>query len=180
MGTENIDASLGLALSLTLFEQYRKNGLLQAEIHHVPGYRGRCKGFLHLVEGKVVACYIEDKNNRRHPISKEILVKVDNERGPFEWTLTPLPAPPSLQPRSGIPLNPTKNAPVPARIATLNLDRLEGWSQHHKMMLSMVYELVDGQHDIEVIKSKASLPADVTEEALRVLLALKAITILGQ
>jgi hypothetical protein len=48
------------------------------------------------------------------------------------------------------------------------------------MMLSMVYELVDGQHDIEVIKSKASLPADVTEEALRVLLALKVITILGQ
>lgn len=180
MGTENIDASLGLALSLTLFEWYRRNGLLQAEIHHVPGYRGRCNGFLHLVEGKVVACYLEDKNNRRHPISKEILIKVDNERGPFEWTLTPLPAPPSLQPRSEIPHNPTKYASIPTRIATLNLDRLEGWSRHHKMMLSMVYELVNGQHNIEEIKSKASLPVNVTEEALRVLLSLKVITLPGQ
>src|SRR5437016_6865790 len=50
VGNDWIDASLGLAFSLPLFEQYRKNGLLQAELHHVPGVRGRCKGYLHLVE----------------------------------------------------------------------------------------------------------------------------------
>jgi len=47
-------------------------------------------------------------------------------------------------------------------------------------MLSMVYELVNGQHNIEEIKSKVSLPVNVTEEALRVLLSLKVITLPGQ
>lgn len=177
MDKDNIDASLGLVLSLPLLERYRKNGLLQAEIHHAPGYRGRCKGFLHLVQGKVVACYIEDKNSQRHHVSKEFLMKVDSERGPFKWELTSLPAPPSLTAQPEIPIQPTSNAPVPVRIAQLNLDMLEGWTSHQKVMLSTVYNLIDGQHNIESIKRNTSLPATIAEEALRVLLAMRVIKI---
>ncbi|GCE08813.1 hypothetical protein [Dictyobacter aurantiacus] len=178
MGKEHIDASLGLAFSLALFEKYRKNGLLHAEVHHVPGIRGRCKGFLHLVEGKVVACYIEDKEGRRHTSSSTILIKLDSERGPFEWMLSPHPAPPSLDPRTAIPARPIPNSPVPKTIAPLDLDGLEGWTSKQKLMLSIVYGLINGAANIEEIKSKSPLPPSVTEEALRVLLAMKLIVIL--
>ncbi|WP_151758568.1 hypothetical protein [Dictyobacter vulcani] len=175
MGKDSIDASLGLLFSLALFERYRKNGLLHAEMHHVPGIRGRCKGFLHLVEGKVVACYVEDREGRRHATDKDILTRVDSERGPFEWTLSPNPAPPSANPRADIPVRPTQNSPVPKTIAPLNLDRLEGWTSRQKLMLSIVYDLIDGVTNIEEIKSHSPLPPAVTEEALRVLLSMKII-----
>lgn len=177
MGKENIDASLGLAFSLALFERYRKNGLLHTEVHHVPGIRGRCKGFLHLVEGKVVACYIEDREGRRYSSSSDILIKVDSEHGPFEWTLSPHPTPPSSNPRTAIPPRPIPNSPVPKTIAPLDLDRLEGWTPRQKLMLSIVYDLIDGTANIEEIKSNSPLPPTVTEEALRVLLSMKLIVI---
>jgi len=177
VGKENIDASLGLAFSLALFEKYRKNGLLHTEVHHVPGIRGRCKGFLHLVEGKVVACYIEDREGHRYTSSTEILIKVDSEHGPFEWMLSPHPAPPSSNPRTAIPPRPMPNAPVPRTIIQLNLDGLEGWTSKQKLMLSIVYDLVDGTANIEEIKSNSPLAPAVTEEALRVLLAMKVIVI---
>ena len=40
---DHIDASVGLTLSLRLFERYRKNGILQASIRRIPGFRGPCK-----------------------------------------------------------------------------------------------------------------------------------------
>jgi hypothetical protein len=178
VGRDNIDASLGLAFSLALFERYRRSGVLQAEIHHVPGHRGRCKGFLHLIEGKVVTCFIEDKKAQRHPISKEILIRTDSDRGPFEWILTPYPAPPSAHPKAEVTLRSTQGPPIPRRIAIPDLDKLEGWTTRQKMMLSIVFDLIDGQLDIEAIKARSPLPPDTTEEALRVLMAMKVIIIL--
>lgn len=177
MGKDSIDASLGLDFSLALFERYRKNGLLHANLHHVPGIRGRCKGFLHLIEGKVATCYVEDDHGQRLSISKETLARVDSERGPFEWTLSPLPIPPSINPRTDLPPRPTQNSPVPKTVAPLNMDRLESWTSKQKLMLSMVYDLIDGNTSIDKIKSISPLPTEVTEEALRVLLSMKLITI---
>jgi hypothetical protein len=177
VGEDKIDASLGLAFSLVLFERYRKNGLLQAELHHVPGLPGRCKGYLHLVEGKVVACYIEDKQGRRHAISKDTLSQLDNERGPFEWSLTPLPSPPSPSPQIKIFSRPMQSSPTPRCIVPLPLEKLDGWTYSQKMMLSIVFDAIDGQRTIEDIKANTPLPPSVVEEALRVLLALQVITI---
>lgn len=177
MGKENIDASLGLAFSLALFERYRKNGLLYAELQHVPGIRGRCKGFLHLIEGNVVTCYIEDKHDQRHSISKNFLVRVDKEHGPFEWTLASGPAPLSTHPQATIALRATQHAPVPKTIAPLDFEKLESWTAKQKLMLSSVYDLIDGVLNIDDIKSNSILPAEVTEEALRLLLSMKLIVI---
>jgi hypothetical protein len=174
---DRIDASLGLAFSLALFEQYRKSGLLQAELHHVPGLRGRCKGYLHLVEGKVVTCYLEDTQGQRHPVSKDMLARLDSEKGPFEWSLIALPAPPPLTPRE-IPPRPILSSPIPRRIAALDLEKLEGWTYRHKMMLSIVFDVIDGQRTIEDIKVDTPLPPMIVEEALRILVALKVISIL--
>lgn len=176
MGKDRIDASLGLAFSLMLFEQYRRNGVLQAELHHVPGFRGSCKGYLHLVEGKVVTCYLEDKQGKRHAVSTAMLSHLDSEKGPFEWMLTSLPTPPSPSPRE-IPPRPKRSSPTPRRIAPLDLEKLDGWTHKQKMMLSIVFDVTDGQHTIEDIKADTPLPPHIVEEALRVLLAMKVISI---
>jgi hypothetical protein len=180
VGNDWIDASLGLAFSLPLFEQYRKNGLLQAELHHVPGVRGHCKGYLHLVEGKVVSCYLDDRQGQRHQVNVAMLIQLDNERGPFEWVLTSLPPPPMPSSRD-LPLpdatGPVPSSPVPRKLASLDLEKLEGWTYRQKMMLSIVFDAIDGQRSIEDVKNDVPLPPNVVEEALRVLMALKVITI---
>ncbi len=179
MDRESIDASLGLSFSLPLFERYRKNGQLEAELHHVPGIRGRCKGYLHLVEGKVVSCHLEDRDGRRRAVGKELLIRLDDERGPFEWTLLPLPSPP--MPGSPAIASPimlhgiVPFSPVPRRVASLPLERLEGWTDSQRTMLSMVYDSIDGLQDMEELKNSVPLPANVVEEALRMLLALRVI-----
>lgn len=180
MGNDWIDASLGLALSLPLFEQYRKDGLLQAELHHVPGVRGRCKGYLHLVEGKVVSCYLDDRQGQRHQVNVSMFLQLDKERGPFEWVLISLPAPPRSFSRN-FPLpastGPSLSSPVPRKIAALDLDRLENWTYRQKLMLSIVFDAIDGHRSIEDIKNDVPLPPDVVEEALRLLMAMKVIVI---
>lgn len=175
------DASLGLAFSLSVFERYRKNGLLQAELYHVPGVRGRCMGYIQLVEGKVTSCYVETRSGERQPTALSTLTTVDIERGPFEWKLIPLPAPPSPTPptaRFNPPPRPTHNAPVPSIVAPLDVTTLHGWTDQHKLMLTTVYRAIDGQRSIEELKRELPLRPEVTEEALRVLLALKVITII--
>ncbi|HEU5381104.1 MAG TPA: hypothetical protein VFV38_37245 [Ktedonobacteraceae bacterium] len=171
MGTDSFDASIGLAFSLKAFEKYRKNGLLQAEIHHVPGIRGRCKGYLQLIEGKVVMCYIEDKGGYRHAMPISVLIQLDNERGPFDWMLAPLAAPhmastPRHEPR----------VPTPRIVALLDLEKLAGWSSEHKHILFQVYQAINGQRNVEDIKHALPFPPYVTEEALHVLSTLKVIT----
>jgi hypothetical protein len=178
---ERIDASIGLAPSLALFERYHKNGLLQAELHHVPGIRGRCNGYLHLVGGKVITCYIEDKVGRRFPIGKDTLCRLDDERGPFEWSLYPLPTPPmpgtALRPEPFLDSNAQAHKPIPKRVAPFGIGKLDGWTMKQRLMLTMVFETIDGQRTIEEIKANVPLLYEVTEEAIRVLLALKLIVI---
>jgi hypothetical protein len=176
VGRDKIDASLGLAFSLALFGQYRRNGLLQAELHHVPGVRGRCRGYLHLVDGKVVSCYIDDRLGQRHTVSQDMLSRLDSTRGPFEWALMPLAASSSSSSRRE-GLSHPGNSPIPTRIASLNLGELDGRIYFPKTMLSIVFNAIDGQQTIEDIKATIPLPPSMVEEALRVLLALEVIVI---
>ncbi|GLV57140.1 hypothetical protein KDH_39780 [Dictyobacter sp. S3.2.2.5] len=171
-----IDASLGLAFSLGVFERYRRNGLLQAnDLRHVPGIRGRCTGYLQLVEGKVTACYVQEQNGKRHPITIDVLIRLDGERGPFQWVLHPLPAPPTSHPDKDAPSEQEQKPPIPRQIARLNVDNLIGWTTIQKLMLQSVYEQIDGRRDITDIKKAVPLSSNVVDEALRILFSLKVI-----
>lgn len=176
MGKDPFDASIGLAFSLIAFETYRKNGLLQAELHHVPGIRGRCKGYLQLIEGKVVSCYIEDKGGYRHSTHMSVLIQLDNERGPFDWTLAPLPTPASPTSQTESVPHHEPHAPTPRIVALLDLGKLHDWSPAHKQILFQVYQAINGQRDVEDIKHALPLPPYVTEQALHVLSTLNVIT----
>ncbi|HTK06350.1 MAG TPA: hypothetical protein VL485_04210 [Ktedonobacteraceae bacterium] len=177
MGNDPLDVGVGLEFSLRILERYQKNGLLQAELRHVPGIRGNCRGYLQLVKGKVTSCSIE-KNGQRQLIGKDVLIRVDNERGPFEWKLTPLPEPPSSMPHVEMPMQEI-HSPVPRKTAPLEreLERLTGWSSMQKYMLAAVYEAIDGRKSIDEIKKEVPLTPGNTDEALRILLALRVIII---
>jgi hypothetical protein len=179
MDDSRFDASIGLAFSLVLFEKYRKNGLLHAELHHVPHIPGHCWGYLQLVEGKVTSCYVEDRNGQRHMVSKQVLIDVDEKRGPFDWSLQPLPAPPSPPLSMSIPSRKAEEEQLPIiqRIALLDLDQLTGWSNTQKRLLATVYAAIDGRRTLGEIKRVVPLPPHVTDEVLRTLLALSVIRI---
>jgi hypothetical protein len=178
MGKELFDASIGLAFSLAAFEKYQKSGLLQAELHHVPGIDGRCKGCLHIAKGKVVSCSIEDKSGQSHPMQLHALIRLDNERGPFNWTLTDAPTliEQAVVPPQHVPKAPTPTLPIPKIVALLNLDQLHGWVPGHKQILFQVYRAINGQRNITEIKQVLPLPPYITEEALHVLSTLNIIT----
>ncbi len=177
MGKELFDASIGLAFSLTAFERYRKSGVLRADLHHVPGMYGRCQGCLQITQGKVVSCYIEDQSGQQHSMPVNMLIQLDNERGPFGWTLTPPPPLPPPETPTGIPTRHAPNASTPKIVALLDLDKLYGWTLAHKRVLFQVYQTIDGHKNTEGIKQALPLPPHVTEEALHVLSTLNVITL---
>lgn len=174
MGKDLFDASIGLAFSLAVFEKYQKSGLLQAELHHVPGMRGRCKGCLEITKGKAVFCYIEDGGGQHHPAQVSKLIQLDNERGPFAWTLTDAPSPTT---RIGSSPPHLLHSPTPRIVALLDLDELQGWTPIHKRILLQVYQAINGQRNLEDIKQALPLPSHMTEEALHVLSTLHVITL---
>jgi hypothetical protein len=69
--------------------------------------------------------------------------------------------------------------PTPRVIAPLDVERLQGWTTTQKLMLSMVYDAIDGKKTIEDIKKEGPLPPNTIEEALRILLAMK-VAVIGQ
>jgi hypothetical protein len=110
----------------------------------------------------------------------DVIIQLDNKRGPFEWSLTPLPDPPQPSALKMPPQHspsPAVNSPVPRRIAPLDVEKLEGWTHRQKMMLSIVFDVVDGQRTIDEIIMDTPLSPTVVEEALRILLAMKVIII---
>lgn len=171
MNEDHIDASVGLTLSLRLFERYRKNGILQASIRRIPGFRGPCKAYLRLVEGKVVACEIEDSRGTRNPSTITFLARLDQEKGPFEWHLLSAPAPsfPTSPPATERPVY------VPRTIAKLDLEQLSPWEPRYRVALYTVYSWIDGRRSMDEIKTNVSLPPHIVDEAFRILLLLKVV-----
>jgi hypothetical protein len=174
-----IDASVGLAFSLKIFAAYQQYGLLHTTVHHVLGISGPCKICLELKQGHVVSCFLEDHRGRRSPAMKEVLLRLDREKGPFEWQFSPLlvPLTPSPQVQRG-GTGQRRNETVPRRLQQ-RLDprilcQLSPWQQ---ILLSSVFSLVDGQHTLEEIAARTQLPLYKVEEALRILISLNAIAL---
>lgn len=196
MDNRSIDASLGLAFSLELFKLYKESGMLQAELQRFPGIKGRLKVSLTLIEGAVVSCVLEDRDRRQYPVSKEMLIRFDSDRGPFEWSFHSMPAKPVPMHRAAPPLRPPspgynqKRIPgssvsafadfgVPRIIAQLDWKQLSTWTTRQQQILSRTWQLIDGHRTISEIKSAIgnAIPASVVEEAFYVLLELRVVVI---
>ncbi len=180
MSDQEIDFSIGLALGLQFIERYRRSGVLHAEVHHLPGIRGRCRVSLAVVEGKVASCMIDLGNGRYQPIHLQTLLQIDAEHGPFDWVLQVAPV--GNQPAGSLFSSPSPQQPislpkrsVPRPIASLDSSALNAWEGRDRFILRMVYAFIDGRRSIEEIKASLSLPGHVVEEAIRILQALKVI-----
>ena len=174
---DRIDASIGLVFSLRLLQRYRSNGVLQAKIHHVPGVRGHCMAYVQLAQGVVATCYIEDERGQRQQVSVDLLCRVDTDRGPFEWTFQPLtiaqasPAPEAQSANSVTPGAELPDSLVLKVIAPLPWERLGNWTVGQKQMLYSVWRMIDGRRTVQEIKAGVSLPPQVVNEALQILLS---------
>jgi hypothetical protein len=174
-----IDASVGLTFSLRLFATYQQSGLLYGLVRNVPGIRGQCKAYIELDKGQVVSCYLEDGKGHHYTSTKADLCRLDEEKGPFEWSLQPrtiasLNAAPSLPqtPR------PEQKVPVPHRLVyQLDASQLQMYTSWQRTLLLRVFSLIDGKHTLEEISFRAQVPPAKVEEALHVLVLLKLISV---
>ncbi len=145
--------------------------LLSTEVN-VPGLRGVCRGYLFLKDGAIIACMIQAPNGalvREGEVAYRLIqgngewqVRIDPEIERTFWSMkqqggeahqeiAPSPAAIASAPRPRRPLDP----------ALLNQ-----CSSKQRMILRMVFMLVNGQRTVEQIKAQLHLPAEVVEEAL--------------
>ena len=197
MDNRRIDASLGLAFSLNLFELYKESGKLQAELQRFPGIKGRLKASLTLIKGVVVSCILEDRDGQQYPVSKDVLIRFDSDKGPFEWSFQPAPSkpapmqvsvPPVQSPSSGYnqrripdtpPIFALSDFGVPRIVAQLEWKQLSTWTVRQQQILSRIWQLIDGRRTIGEIKSTigSSIPASVVDEAFYILFELRVVVI---
>ena len=190
MDKNGIDASIGLEFSLELFKRYKSTGTLQAKLPHFSGIHGSSIVYVYIAEGETTSCYIEDKKKKRHPVSEDILIRFDRDKGPFEWSFRPSPAAPAgLTPPAVTAIRPYINTgplayQIPTAVASkmvssLPGERLLAWSIQQRRMFLLVWHEIDGKKTVQEIKAAlaTSLSATVVEETLHTLLTLKLITI---
>jgi hypothetical protein len=191
MDANSIDASIGLEFSLELFKAYKASGTLQALFIRVPGIQKNSLASLQLVEGAVVACFIEERSGQRLPVTRDMLIQLDNERGPFEWKFrrsapvsAPLPVPPvsptSISPQP-VDMHLSLRLPhaVPRAIARLNWIQFRTWSYEQRQAIYLVWQLIDGKRTLQEIQIALSDTLSVARvnEVVRLLIDLKVINL---
>ncbi|MBO0793769.1 MAG: hypothetical protein J2P36_22850 [Ktedonobacteraceae bacterium] len=192
MDKDFIDISVNLAFSLELFQRRKVSGVLQATLPRVAGLPRNSVASLHVAEGIVIACQIEDQQGSRMLISAKELIRLDAEHGPFEWMLrrsqssSPTQASPASQPPLSPPPHSNMSHPlfvldtaVPKVVAPLEWGRLQQWTYQQRQLLYQVWRLIDGNRSVWEIKLALgqSIPAETAGEVLRVLIALQVIRI---
>jgi hypothetical protein len=194
MNKDSIDASIGLRFTLELLKRYRESGLLQATISRLPGISGKCQISITVIRGEVVSCLAKDQKGQRYTVHIQVLLKLDKDRGPFEWTLLPLAqveklvfTPQQISPflprqpgQNNIHPNKLSDSSIPHVIADFDFKRFKSWDPKPQKALFILYSLVDGKRTIKDIKQVFPLPSQLVEEGLHVLLSINAIAILAQ
>ncbi len=181
---QEFDASIGLAFSLRAFEKYRKSGILSAEVRGIPGMRGQSLAYLELVEGKIVSCYVIDRNGERLLPGKELLMRLDEERGPFKWVFRAA----SFEQMSPVSSAGSKlhelKSPYTVRspifrplVPYLETQSLQRWTPQQQQHLCAIFTMINGQATLDEIKARLALPSHIVEDNIRILLQLKVIAL---
>lgn len=186
MGTDfepEFDASVGLAFSLRAFGQYRKSGTFSAEVRGIPGMRGQGQAYIELWQGKVVSCFVIDRQGERHTPGHELLARLDEERGPFKWVFHRDTGQQTTLSRASDPqLQASSQAASPSPIFRplipyLEARHLQSWTSQQQQYLCAIYTLIDGRNSLADIKLHLALHPRIVDEGIRVLLLLKVIAV---
>jgi hypothetical protein len=174
--------TIDLATILQLLHEFRRNGILQAELPSgVIGFKEPCQALIELAEGEVVSCYIKSANGRTILASEDGL-SVLSDLGTLNWLFTPrqeLPAPGSRDSSMSIPVvRPMTSVPspvIPRRIVHVGQEDLNAWPRKYRR----VFVLIDGERSAEKIAAILSLPPGGVEEVLEVLRRLQSMRMIG-
>ncbi len=159
----------------TLLEYMQGQQVLLSTEANVPGIRARCVGYLFFRENYVVGCLIQTLDGRilregedayrLLTENREWYVRMDlnidqtframkQQHTPFTQGYTPPPPPISHVPRA---------------IRPLDAAFLTEFSGKQRLLLRMVFTLVNGQRTVEQLKAQVHVPAGIVEEALATL-----------
>ncbi|HEY7415542.1 MAG TPA: hypothetical protein VH593_10145 [Ktedonobacteraceae bacterium] len=200
----NVDV-IGLQATIQLLQQFYRSGVLRAEVGQTVFLRGPCIVQITISEGRVVACYVENKSKQRLPLGIETVLDMDGKEGPFAWRFVfqqenkkePTPEstnPPQVSRRptgSSLPVPSPRSrsqklpytglqltsSAVPRRIGDLDLSWLTTWSPQQKRILRMVYSMIDGRRTVAMIEKSVLSSNATVQEALVVLIAMQVITV---
>jgi hypothetical protein len=181
-----MDASVGLTFSLQLFQRYRRSGVLQAKVRHIPGIKGACTAYVHLTAGSVTTCYLENKDGQHLSFSLEKLCQIDHERGPFHWTFQPqhpvsgsqIPVSPSAQPlTSTSSLSAELDAFIPKAVAPLRWEQFKDWTPEQRLLLQYVWKSINGKRTIQEMKASLPYPPQMVNDILQILLTWRIIVL---
>ncbi|BCL79822.1 hypothetical protein ccbrp13_22870 [Ktedonobacteria bacterium brp13] len=199
MDDYSIDASLGLDMALGLLARERLNGELRASISQGFLRKTTSQYVIQVVDGQIVSCFrIEQRAGEQHAgeqrslqisVSQDMLIQLDQRKGPFAWSFHPRHIPPQPQSSALVPA-PAPTAPtlpetapavaddaIPIRlIAELHVDWLASRPNEEQRILWLIFGLVDGQRSVREIKSLLRFAPDIVEKGLIFLIAMHQIS----
>jgi len=188
-------ASHSLALTLTSLKQFQRSGFLRAKISKKESlFKAvfyHCE--IRVENGQVLSCVLINNLDIRTPIGAHELIKIDEERGPFEWTFYPDPTHSAqasqksskalVSPgKSAVAVSPLDDNTVPVRIAELHLGWLATMIDQDKHVLNQIYLLADGHRTVREIKqylwSQVQMPPSIVEKGLVTLVMFNCIAVM--
>lgn len=163
----------------TLLEYLQGQSALLATEVIVPGQREPGTGFLFFKNATILGCVIQGADSvtwREGEPAYQMLrgnnewrVRMDPD---IEQTLWLMKQRTGGLPQHPPPPPPTRNIYAPRMIGPLDPALLQPFAAKQRLILRMVYALVNGQRTPEQIKGQLRLPAETVDEALRSLYSL--------
>ncbi len=159
---------------VTLVESlsYRSALLNTPILDTLPGFVGACRGWVQVQKGAIVRCMLEGVNGERMEGEHALSLL----RSVTEWQVTLDADPPErvpIQPpavHSSPAVPPVPEIGIPARrVAALPPPLLAPLSTKERLVLGMVFTMVNGQRGIQDIKAQLHLSTDSIDSALRTL-----------
>ena len=156
----------------TLLEYLQGQAALLSTSITVPGLQAPCTGYLFFKNTSIIGCLIQtamgtiwregEEAYRFIKANEEWQVRIDPN---IEQTLWALKQRGGEQRQDTGPL-PTVRISAPRQIRPLENALLNRFTTKQRLILRMVYALVNGQRTVEQMKTQLHLPGEVIEEAL--------------
>lgn len=158
----------------TLLEYLQGDTALLFTEVHVPGQNGACTGYLFLKNAAIVACLIQtaDKTIWREGENAYQLLKgcqewrvhIDPDIEHTYWLLKQQGG--EFRPPSQSPQQRARPAYIPRPLVFLDAGSVPTLPPKDRLVLHMVFALVNGQRTVEQIKAQLRLPSEKVDEAL--------------
>jgi hypothetical protein len=190
--------TIDLAKILQILREFRRNGILQAELPAgLPRLKQPCQIVIELVGGEVASAFVKNTKGQTLLVNDEALQAVAAV-GKLTWVFDQLPSSPSAPPPFAASVTPVPpvipalpaprtpqtrplqdpftqpqmlafpRSPIPRRLMYLSQEEIARWPVRHRQ----VFVLIDGQRNREKIAAVLGLPIPLVSGVLQELQSL--------